>query len=163
MNQPVGHMVRISTNEKPAPARWVSSARNSALRVRATVPAEFTALPHGNRQYTEDLVAVDFGAGMIDGQAPVGVAIVRDAQVGAVLNDRALQHPEMGRPIAVVDVEPVGLGPDDVDLGARRAERLGRHLRGGTVCGIDDDLEPFEPVGKAAKQMRDVAGAAVLQ
>ena len=43
MNQPVGHMVRISTKENPAPARWVSRARSSIFLVRATLPAVLTA------------------------------------------------------------------------------------------------------------------------
>jgi hypothetical protein len=43
MNQPVGHMVRISTIEKPAPASCVSSARLIIVRVRFTLTAELTA------------------------------------------------------------------------------------------------------------------------
>src|SRR6185312_4907912 len=42
-NQPVGHIVRISTKEKPSPASWVSSARRTIFLVRATLPALFTA------------------------------------------------------------------------------------------------------------------------
>ena len=39
MNQPVGHIVSTSTNEKPSPSTWVSNARRNIRFVRATAPA----------------------------------------------------------------------------------------------------------------------------
>ena len=43
------------------------------------------------REHGEDLVAVDDVALVVDGQAPVGVAVEAEAGVGAVLDDRLLQ------------------------------------------------------------------------
>ena len=41
-NQPVGHIVRISTNEKPSPASCVSKARRSMFFVFTTAAASCT-------------------------------------------------------------------------------------------------------------------------
>ena len=57
----------------------------------------------------------------VDREAAVGVAVVRDAEVGAVLDDGGAQRVEVGRAAAVVDVETVRLGVDRDDLGAGRA------------------------------------------
>ena len=43
MNQPVGHIVRISTNEKPAPGELRLERPRIIFLVRATLPALFTA------------------------------------------------------------------------------------------------------------------------
>ena len=73
------------------------------------------------REDRHDLVAVDLGAGPVDGEAPVGVAVVRDAEVGAAARqDRLAQPLEVGRAVAVVDVEPVGRGADHRHVGRRR-------------------------------------------
>jgi hypothetical protein len=39
MNHPVGHMVRISTKEKPRPSSWVSRALRTIFFVLAAAPA----------------------------------------------------------------------------------------------------------------------------
>ena len=49
------------------------------------VVAQLAALVQRERADGQDLVAVDDLAGRVDGQAAVGVAVVRDAEVGAVL------------------------------------------------------------------------------
>ena len=54
------------------------------------VVAQRARLPHGQREDGQDLVAVDDGAGGVDGEAAVGVAVVGDAEVGAVLDDGGL-------------------------------------------------------------------------
>ena len=82
-------------------------------------------LAHRDGEDRHDLVAVDRRPGVVDGEAAVGVAVVGDPEVGALLDDGGLQHAEVGRPVAVVDVQPVGIGADDVDGGAGRAKRLG--------------------------------------
>ena len=51
----------------------------------------------------QDLVAVDDRAGRVDGQAPVGVAVEGEAEVGVLAHDRRPQVVEVGRSAAVVD------------------------------------------------------------
>ena len=76
---------------------------------------------HGEREDRQDLVAVDDGRRRRDREAAVGVAVVGDAQVGAVLDrPRRRSDVQVGGADAVVDVQPVGLGVDGDDLGAGR-------------------------------------------
>ncbi len=70
------------------------------------------------------LVAVDDRTGVVDGQAAVGVAVDREAGVGAVRDDGLLERPEVGGAAAVVDVEAVGLGADRDDSRRRRPAGL---------------------------------------
>ena len=60
-------------------ATTVSSASRPRSRMR-------------QREHGQDLVAVDDRAVGVDRQAPVGVAVVGDADVGAVLDDRGAQR-----------------------------------------------------------------------
>ena len=76
-------------------------------------------------------------------------------------HDGGLEVVEVGRAVAVVDVEAVGLGADLEDLGAGQPEHLGRDLAGGAVGAVDDDLDAVEPVGQDGEQVGDVAGVAV--
>ncbi len=120
------------------------------------VGAQCGTLPHRQREHGEDLVAVDLVTGVVHGQAAVGVAVVRDAEVRAVLDDRGLELVQVGRAAAVVDVEAVRLGADRDDLGAGPGERLRRDPRGRAVRFVQDDLQPVEPVGQHREQVGDV-------
>ena len=46
---------------------------------------QLARVAHGDREDRQDLVAVDGVAGGVHGEAAVGVTVVRDAEVGAVL------------------------------------------------------------------------------
>ena len=94
-----------------------------------------------HREDRHDLVAVDLGAGGVHREAPVGVAVVGDAEVGAPGEDGGLEVVEVGRAVAVVDVEAVRLGADLVDLGPGQPEHLGRDRAGRAVGAVDDDLD----------------------
>src|SRR5438132_583496 len=59
-------------------------------RHRDRIVRERTALFHPDREYGEDLVAVDDVAGRVDGKAAVRVAVVRDPGVGTGRGDRRL-------------------------------------------------------------------------
>ena len=115
-----------------------------------------TALPEGEREHTHDLVAVDLATGGVHGQAAVGVAVVRDAGVGACRDHGLLQRTEVGRAVTVVDVEAVRLGADHDDVGAGRPQRPWRRGAGRAVGAVDDDLHPVEPVGQGREQARHV-------
>ena len=99
-------------------------------------------LAHRQRQDGEDLVAVDDLAAPVHREAAVGVTVQGEADVGAVLEDRGLQHLEVGRPAALVDVGAVGLGADRDDLGTGVAQRPRPDGRGGAVRAVEDDLQP---------------------
>ncbi len=99
---------------------------------------------HGQRQHREELVAVDDLAGVVHGQAAVGVPVQGEADVRPVLEDGGLQHVQVGRAAPVVDVEAVRLGADRDHLGAGVAQRERTGDRGGAVRAVQDDLDALE-------------------
>ena len=116
------------------------------------------------RDDEHELVAVVGVALGVHHRDAVAIAIERDAEVGAVLGDRALQRRGLRGAHAVVDIQAVGLDADRHDLGAELVE----HVRHDVVCGamrpIHDDLQALEVelVGERGLAELDVAPAGVL-
>ena len=81
---------------------------------------------------------------IIDGQAPVRVAVVRDAHVGARLGHERAQRLEMGGAALHVDVHAVEIIVDDDHLGAQASQGLRRRERGSTVTRIQSDAQALE-------------------
>nr|BFF18950.1 hypothetical protein GCM10025730_24710 [Promicromonospora thailandica] len=81
---------------------------------------------------------------MVDGEAPVGVAVERDAEVRLGRHDDGLELLRVGGAALLVDVPAVGAGVHHHDVGARRAQRLGAHLAGRAVGAVQRDAQPFE-------------------
>ena len=75
---------------------------------------------------------------------------------------RGLQRSHVRRPAVVVDVQPVGLGADGDDVGARRAISAGRGGRGGAVCAVHDDGQAVEAGGDGLACVAEVAVQRVL-
>ncbi len=96
------------------------------------------------RDHGHQLVAVDQMALLVDDDDAVGVAVERDADVGAQLAHLARQRVGRGRADVAVDVEAVRLDADGDDLRAQLPQRFGRHLVGRAVGAIDDDAQPVE-------------------
>lgn len=90
------------------------------------------------------MVAVDDLALLVDAEAAVGVAIVRDAEVRAVLEDSLLQGLEMRRAAAVVDVRAIRQRVDDLDIGTEAAQDFRHRLVGRTVGAVEHDLDAVE-------------------
>ena len=89
--------------------------------------------------HRQQLVAVDDVAALVGDEHAVGVAVERDADIGAHLAHLAAQLLGRGRAAVAVDVEAVGLDADRDHLGAELPQRLRRHLIGGAVGAIDHD------------------------
>ena len=94
------------------------------------------------REHGDDLVAVDEGSVLVDGEHPIAVSVEGDPEVESLLDHRALQERGVGRPAADVDVGAVGLDADRDDLGATLLERLRRNPGVGAVRAVDDDPQP---------------------
>jgi hypothetical protein len=88
------------------------------------------------------LVAVDRLALLVDDEDAVGVAVERDADVGAQLANLPRERIRRRRADVAVDVEPIRLDADRDDLRAELPQRLGRDLVGGAVGAIDHDARP---------------------
>ena len=98
----------------------------------------------------------------VDGEAAVGVAVVRDARSAPCFEDRPPHEVEVGGTDPVVDVQPVGLGGDRDDLGARAAVDLRRDGRRGAVRAVDDHAQPVERGRGGDEQVVGVAGVGVV-
>ena len=96
------------------------------------------------RDHRQQLVAVDHMAALVDQDDPVGVAVERDADIGAHLAHLAAQRFRRGRAAFLVDVESVGLDADRNHVGAQLPQRFRHHLVGRAVGAIDHHAQAVE-------------------
>ena len=94
--------------------------------------------------HRKELVAVDQMAALVHDHHAVGIAVERDADIGAHFADLAAQRLGRGRAAVVVDVEAVRFDADRHDFGAELPQRVGRHPVGGAVGAIDDHAKPIQ-------------------
>ena len=131
------------------------------MTVATTVPvgsAPRSAQP--DRQQRQQLVAVDDRAGRVDGQAPVGVTVVRQPQVGAVLDDSRLQALQVRRTAAVVDAGAVAVRGDGDDLRAGSPVQLGRGREAAPCAQSTTTFTPRERRGEGREQGVEVRARA---
>ncbi len=95
----------------------------------------------------------------VDDDDAIGVAVERDADVGAHLPHLARQRFRRGRSALLVDVEAVRLDADREHLGAELPQGRGRDLVGGTVGAVDHHPQSVEldRLGQRALGELDVA------
>ena len=101
------------------------------------------ALP-GCGDERHELVAVDDLAALVGDDDTVGIAVERDADIGAHFAHPLAHRFGRRRAAFLVDVETVRLIADLNDLGAEFPQCGGRNLVGGAIGGIDDDPQAFE-------------------
>ena len=83
-------------------------------------------------------------AALVDDDDAVGVAVQRDADVGAHLAHLAAQRFRGGRTAFLVDVETVRLDADRDHVGAQLPQRFRHHLVGGAMGAIDHHAQTVE-------------------
>jgi hypothetical protein len=87
----------------------------------------------------------------------IAVTVEGDAEVAAVLDDRARKQRQVGRAAAIVDVGTVRRIRDRNHLGAKPSEGFGRDRGIGAVGAIDRQLEPAQVGAKALEDVLEVA------
>ena len=102
------------------------------------------------RDHRQQLVAVDDVPALVDDEHAVGIAIQRDADIGAHFLHLLAKRRGLGRAAFVVDVEAVGLDPHRDHLGVELPQRLRRHAIAGAVGAVHDHAQPVER--KVARQ-----------
>ena len=99
---------------------------------------------HVARDQAEDLVAVDDFAALIGEDDAVGIAVERDADIGAMFQHGGAEVFRDGGADILVDVEPVRLDADGDDRGAEFPEGGGGDFIGGTVRAIEHDAQAVQ-------------------
>ncbi len=126
---------------------------------------EAVAMRQLGRDQRHQLIAVENDAALVGDDQPVGVAVERDADVGAPRQHLAPHVFRRQRAAFAVDVEAVGRDRDREHLGAQFPEHGRRDLVGGAMRAIDDDAQPVEPqpFRKALLDELDVAAGRVVE
>ena len=96
------------------------------------------------RNHREQLVAIDQVPAFIGQDDPIGVAIERDADVGAHFAHLAAQGFRRGRSAFLVDVESIRLDADRNNIGAQLPQRFRHHPIGRAVGAIDHHAQAVE-------------------
>ena len=94
---------------------------------------------------------------MVDGQAAIGIPVVRDPDIGAVLENSLREIRQMRRTDAGVDVESVWICADDGHSCPGIREHLRRDAGGRTVRAVEHHMNAVEPGGQGRQQMQHVA------
>ena len=98
----------------------------------------------GFRDYGQQLVAIDDLTLLIDDDDPVGIAIERDADIGAHLFYFLTQRLGRGGAAFFVDVGPVGIDANLDHFGAKFPQGERGDLVSGAIGAIDDDAPVVE-------------------
>ena len=127
---------------------WPPAASTTAWRppferteTTSPPPGSVVAAQPIEGQDPEDLVAVDDRPGGVDGDQPVGVAVEREAGVGAGRDDRLGERGRRGRTRPDVDVDAVGIGVDDLDPGAGRGQDLAADHGARAVRRVEHEVQ----------------------
>ena len=105
----------------------------------------------------DQLVAVDDRPVAVDREHPVAVAVEGEAGGMAPLAHRLREAFDVGRAAAVVDVAPVGIGREQVDLGAEAPEDLRRGAVRRAVGAVEQHAPAAQvEVGEALVQPAQV-------
>ena len=107
-------------------------------------------IPPALGDHRQQLVAIDQMAVLVGDDDAIGVAIERDADIGAHFEHLAAERLGRSRAAFAVDVEAVRLDADGDHVGAQLPERAGRDAVGGAVGAVEDDAQALER--KVARQ-----------
>ena len=124
---------------------------------------ELTARRQPARSQRDQLVTVVDAAVAVDRQHAIGIAVEGEADFGAGAGDALGQRLEVGGPTAGVDVAPIGLGPDHVDLGPKALEDRRRGAVGGAVGAVEDDAAAGEVEWEGGLQLAQVVVEAAVE
>ncbi len=134
----------VRCNARPRSARKRSRPRLDITVATTPPPASCAVLGPGGGDQRHDLVAVDDLTLLVADHQPVGVAVDRDADVGAVLAHGRADGGRIGGAALVVDVEAVRIDANRDHLRAELVQRRRGHLVGRAVGAIDGDPEAIE-------------------
>ncbi len=95
-------------------------------------------------------------------EAPIGVSIMGQAQVGPMGEHRCPQRVKVSRSTAVVDVASVGFGVDRDNPGTGRSVGARSRRRRGPMSAVDHHGQVIEPGGGGLGHVAQVAFGRIL-
>jgi hypothetical protein len=118
--------------------------------------AERAAAHRVHRDDVQQLVAVVDAPVAIGHHEPVAVAVERDAEVGAMLDDLGREERGVRRAATGVDVEPIGGDADRHDRRAELAEHRRRDVVGRAVRAVDDQRHAAKIEGRRKRRFAEL-------
>ncbi len=115
------------------------------------------------REEDQDEVRLVALAALVHDADAIGVAVVRDAEVGTHLDDPGLEVHHVLRVLGIRQVvrkAPVGFAVELDDLAADAAQQLGAVEPRDAVAGVHDDLEPPRGLDEPADRLEVVVARA---
>ncbi len=114
-------------------------------------PRSRPARAPGARDQRQDLVAVDQLAALVGQQQPVGVAVERDAEIGAVLHHLAHRKSGTVEPQPRLMLNPSGDTPTGTTVAPSSHSTVGRDPVGGAVGAVDHDAAAHPAAARAGR------------
>ena len=96
------------------------------------------------RRHGKNLVPIDNLPLLIAKHKPIGITIVRDADLGTCLFDQAANFTGMGASARRIDIHTVGVGVEYREGRTEFTKNIWRRPEGGSVGTIDGYLHPVE-------------------
>ena len=115
--------------------------------------AQAAVLAPALRDDAHQLVAVDDLSKLVNQQQAVGVAVQRNANVGAHFAHLGDERFRRGRADVVIDVEPVRFNADGDHFRAQFPKRLRGHAIARAIGAIDDDAKAFQRQGARQSEL----------
>ena len=148
---------------------WLCRKRSKPrldMTVATTPPrASWPARCHRSRDQRHQLIAVEQSAVFVGDHQPVGVAVERDADIGALrTTSRCIAMGAMA-PQSRLMLSPSGFTPSGMTSAPSSHNTRRGDLVGGAIGAIDHDLEPVEaqPARKAVLDEFDIAAAGIVE
>ena len=98
------------------------------------------------RKHVKNFIAIDGYTIRTHQQAPVTVAIQRNAHVCAMCKHRRLQSCQMGRATTLIDIQAIRRHPDRDDFGAKLVEYQRSNTVSSPVRAVDDQFQATQRI-----------------
>lgn len=97
------------------------------------------------------MIPVDHLPFLIDAKTAVRIAIMRNAEIGMVLQNGFLQRFQMCGAAVIVDIHPIGQRVNDLDLSAKLPQNLRHYLIRSTIRAVQNNIHSVKTLAAGAQ------------